>query len=1507
LPEYEYNVGLSITGADVVDRTLQRLQAQITKLARSTKVISNAYRDSFRNFTPLFSGLEKKVQSVYDANFKLAASTQNVARHHVTSAKAIQSSTSYYSKLDQSLRETSKWQKSSAEAIQSTVRNYDKFSDSLQAGYKQQKSSLKTISASVKKYDKLSKTLQDAGKWQKFNADVMRSTSGDYDKLSSTLQRTYKVQRSGSKIVQSTARNYDKLSDSLQRSHKWHRSDTESFKKAVKQYSAFGNVINKIVSESKRMADTQRAAASSFRDVNIQLEKQTNANKFLNILLNSNSRIFKEEVKSGRLAALQMKAAAEIEKRGINAVNKSLREQLKARVRQIETARLLGKELDATTKMQHSAILTVDRSLKRHGTTWGKFGLSLEKIGGMVKKVGMGFLTILGPIFLLDAALRTVGQVANWLFDPFVSFEDALFEVRKTADLTIDQMYELGDALTKLSKDVPMAATALANIASEAGRLGISGTQNLVSFTEAVAKLSIATTLTADQAAEALAKIREAFGLPISDIENLGAVINELENTTAATTEEIVSAMKNIGAAGKMMGFTVDQAAALSATLVAAGMAGERAGTRLRRTFQQLAANASKITKFMGDQGKAWAEALEKDPMQALMMYLKKLNEIPSRVERMEKAHEHFGEIAGFAIATLAENYPQLVKNMETAHEELKWGTSLQKEYSIAITKTSAKLQVFQNRAEAARRELGDAFQPTLLSFKSILVAVEERLAAAADMINKLNDEMDSASTATDVYVQEINRLGANVNRLPNAFEGFFSYLALGTKVIYENSKAFHEALIGNFQSFAEYQPWEVIGKGFQEMKESSRDATKAFELEGKLWDQRNIALRTGVKWVRQQNNVSKDHLQTIKEYDDWLEIEPKLRQHIAESIKDEGKRKEELTKLDMISISLARKTADAIIDEYNSRDILTDKEFKNFKDLQNIFKETRRLGEEELGLWDKRAQARRAEIALNDETSLTYKNVVRTIEKYNETHGTSIKIGENGVEVREALLKTGHDLIWMGDKWVIVDKNLADTWFKGNKILEDRTRLTKKYLTSTEKLQIQYSEVVGAILDVIEAEIDLKRLTNELKRAFDELTQSSRDLYDASLDLAGAYSGMYDTWDAVKDIEEKATGVTRRVINRYDDEVDTIERLVKQSIKYVKQGDKTAASEKIVEGAVKARILAEKLKRDSMKATTDEEREAYKEAWRWLTGSLRLIKESTVGVGDLESQWDEATSGITSSLRDIYGVPKSLSKSSKQSFKDILDLYDEVEKKSGKLPKDIKEIIKEAQEGEAEVPEVTLETLPEAIKHAMENLDTMETQLKSMTLSDDLKKLLDIETWDDLFERIDDFVKKVNTIDTEKEITLDLNSENFMQDWNDAIEQIESEPITLNIELNAEGKKLLSLFGEKIESSIKVTNVESPSKDLIDSISKGVSSGIENQITPTKIETIPNPLSSPIIQLGATPVSIPLLQTGTAVTQKHQVDINMKFEGQPPKGVDRESLKEIIRSEIGKAIRSVF
>ena len=140
------------------------------------------------------------------------------------------------------------------------------------------------------------------------------------------------------------------------------------------------------------------------------------------------------------------------------------------------------------------------------------------------------------------------------------------------------------------------------------------------------------------------------------------------------------------------------------------------------------------------------------------------------------------------------------------------------------------------------------------------------------------------------------------------------------------------------------------------------------------------------------------------------------------------------------------------------------------------------------------------------------------------------------------------------------------------------------------------------------------------------------------------------------------------------------------------------------------------------------------------------------------------------------------------------------------------------------------------------------------------------------------------------------MNSENFIEDWNEAIKQIESKPITVDIELDEDGKKLLSLFGESLESTITVTGgIETTSKELVNNISEGVSKGIGNQTIAAQAEVVP------------TLVPTPNIPAGTTITQKHQVDINVKFEGQLPKGVDRESLKEIIRTEIGKAVRSTF
>ena len=180
--------------------------------------------------------------------------------------------------------------------------------------------------------------------------------------------------------------------------------------------------------------------------------------------------------------------------------------------------------------------------------------------------------------------LAMAGMVAYGAFRtlavPAIQLESEMANVRKTTGFTREETDNLRMSMIELSKTLPMSAKELAQIAAVAGQLGIGeqGVKAVENFTNVVAMMTIATEMSAEVAAKNLAKISQAFDIPISNVNNLGSVINELSNTTAATSTEIVASMLRVGAAGANLGITAEFAAALGATLVDAGMRAERSG-----------------------------------------------------------------------------------------------------------------------------------------------------------------------------------------------------------------------------------------------------------------------------------------------------------------------------------------------------------------------------------------------------------------------------------------------------------------------------------------------------------------------------------------------------------------------------------------------------------------------------------------------------------------------------------------------------------------------------------------------------------------------------------------------------------------------------------------------------------------------------------------------------------------------------------------------------------------
>jgi len=714
-----------------------------------------------------------------------------------------------------------------------------------------------------------------------------------------------------------------KFTSTLQKNQRINQAVSKSYTTAgleIERLGIYGKTAEKRimgVNESqKKMVGTTDRIISKTRDF-------SSAEKYANLALKTTDKQFSKAAKSANVMALQSKAASDISARGIKSVNAGLRKQLEARVKQIETTRKLGGEVSASAMKQNNAILALNEGLKKHGTIWGKTKQGVSKTLGIIKKAGMIFLTTLGPIFLVGAALRTLKQAADWVYQPFIKFEDALYELRKTADLSMKSMLDIGDAISELSLTIPIAADELANIAATAGRLGIKGKEDILAFTETIAKMSVATTLTADQAAGDLAKIREAFDLPIERIEYLGSTLNELENTTASTVEELIAGMKNIGAAGKMLGITSHEAAALTATLSSAGMKGERAGTRLRRAFTEVARKADEITKFMGEAGEEWRKALEDEPMKALIMYLEKLAETESNIDRVSIAHEHFGKVGGFAIATLAENYPELLENLKTANKEIAWGTSLEREFLIATTKTSAQLQLLSNRADIAKRTLGEDLQPALVGIKRATTAATEAIIDFVHSLKGTSDEGKTGSSIIDVYSDEMDRLTKRSIDAGSVFDKFGRNVKRGNDIL-------NYGMARVFPGFAEATGTVSIAQRDAAMQaqinaDRLEDWNQAMEKQGDVSKYTKVGLSGMYDVAENMGLVTAGTLPDLNAYNNFLEKQPDIIKKINTNIKDEATRTAMINNLKNIETTLRQNAAKEVIDEFEGKEHLLD------------------------------------------------------------------------------------------------------------------------------------------------------------------------------------------------------------------------------------------------------------------------------------------------------------------------------------------------------------------------------------------------------------------------------------------------------------------------------------------------------------------------------------------------------------------------------------------------------
>lgn len=187
----------------------------------------------------------------------------------------------------------------------------------------------------------------------------------------------------------------------------------------------------------------------------------------------------------------------------------------------------------------------------------------------------------------LDQAFDKVLDAMKACIDKSMEFESAMTGVFKTVDMTLEEEAQLAQDIRKMAEEIPVSTTEIAGVAELAGQLGISN-EALLDFTETMVKLGTATNLTAEDAAEALAKIANIAGTSEENYGRLGSTVVALGNNFATTEADIVNMATRIAATGEVVGLTEAQIFAMATALSSVGIEAEAGGSAISKLLKEI-------------------------------------------------------------------------------------------------------------------------------------------------------------------------------------------------------------------------------------------------------------------------------------------------------------------------------------------------------------------------------------------------------------------------------------------------------------------------------------------------------------------------------------------------------------------------------------------------------------------------------------------------------------------------------------------------------------------------------------------------------------------------------------------------------------------------------------------------------------------------------------------------------------------------------------------------------
>ena len=380
----------------------------------------------------------------------------------------------------------------------------------------------------------------------------------------------------------------------------------------------------------------------------------------------------------------------------------------------------------------------------------------IRRLEGQIGKASGGgrfsglskFIPIAGASVVALRLLRSA--VVNGTKE-FALYDDKLADVMKTTGLTKTQTEALSRQLRKI--DTRTSQMELLDLARVAGKLGLTGSEDVEGFVRAADKINVALSEdlggNAEEALNQIGKLVDIFRLKdtygIEDaMIRVGSVINELGASSTANEGYLVDFTKRLAGVAPQAGISIENIIGLGATLDQFGQQCETAGTAVSQAISGMFKKTDVYARIAGMSVKDFAALMNNDANAAFITFLRGLNNGNGGMAELTKnlgSLKLEGSRAVQILGALAKNVDVLEQQQQLANKAFADGTSILNEFNTKNSSAQAQFEKSKKILQNWKVEIGRGLMPVVYGLTDALA----RLATSSQQ--QLMDEVTQYKT----------------------------------------------------------------------------------------------------------------------------------------------------------------------------------------------------------------------------------------------------------------------------------------------------------------------------------------------------------------------------------------------------------------------------------------------------------------------------------------------------------------------------------------------------------------------------------------------------------------------------------------------------------------------------------------------------------------------------------------------------------------------------------------